>query len=239
MSGADAGGVGRGAAEGAGRHHAPYAAAIFDMDGLLLDSERPIRAAWLQAAREHGAQLGEDDYQRVIGINVRESEAVLSFLLGGAERYASIRARADQLIDDARYAPKAGARELLALLEQKCVARAIASSTVRREMRRRLDAAGLARYVETVTGGDEVPHGRGKPCPDLYLLAARRIGIAPDRCLVFEDSAPGAKAGLAAGMGVVIVPDLKRPPDDVCEAASMVLPSLEMAIGHCAEWFGR
>jgi beta-phosphoglucomutase-like phosphatase (HAD superfamily) len=73
----------------------------------------------------------------------------------------------------------------------------------------------------------------------LYLLAARRIAVAPDRCLVFEDSAPGATAGLAAGMGVVIVPDLKRPSDDVCEAASMVLPSLQTAIEHCAAWFGR
>ena len=213
-------------------------AVIFDMDGLLLDSERPIRAAWLQAAREHGAELGEDDYQRVIGINVRDTEALLSSLLGGRERYARIRERTDELIEGARFASKRGARELLVLLEQKCVARAIASSTVRREMRRRLDGAGLARYVESVTGGDEVPRGRGKPCPDLYLLAARRIAVPPSRCLVFEDSGPGAKAGLAAGMGVVIVPDLKRPSDDVCEAASMVLTSLEKAIEHCPVWFG-
>jgi HAD superfamily hydrolase (TIGR01509 family) len=215
-----------------------FDAAIFDMDGLLLDSERPIRAAWLRAAAVRGIALSADDYQSVIGTSEAESRRRLGALLGGDHVYAMLRADAAHALRDATFPPKPGALRRLDVLRENGVATAVASSTVRREVERRLDVAGLGRYVESVTGGDEVAAGRGKPHPDLYWLAAERIRTRPSRCIVFEDSEPGALAALAAGMQVVVVPDLKAPPAAVCRAALHVLDSLESGLGHCATWFG-
>ena len=217
---------------------AMFDAAIFDMDGLLLDSERPIRTAWLAAAAARGIPLSVDDYQSVIGTSAAESRRRLSALLGGDDVYETLRADAADALRYAAFPPKRGALQLLESLRGSGVTTAVASSTVRREVERRLDVAGLGRYVESVTGGDEVAAGRGKPHPDLYWLAAERIRIKPSRCIVFEDSEPGALAALAAGMQVVVVPDLKAPQEAVCRAALHVLDSLESGLGHCAIWFG-
>jgi HAD superfamily hydrolase (TIGR01509 family) len=215
-----------------------FRAAIFDLDGLLLDSERPIRTAWLTAAAARGIALTVDDYQSVIGLSDGESRRRLGKLLGGDDVYAALRADAAHALRDAAFPPKPGALRLLETLRGNGIATAVASSTVRREVERRLDVAGLGRYVESVTGGDEVAAGRGKPHPDLYWLAAERIRIKPSRCIVFEDSEPGALAALAAGMQVVVVPDLKAPDEAVCRAALHVFDSLESGLGHCATWFG-
>lgn len=218
-----------------------YTAAIFDMDGLLLDSERPIRDAWLLAARETGFALSEAAYLTVVGTNEADSKTVLCELLGEETAYLRVRARADALVREhetrAGYAAKAGASELLSLLGARGVVCGVASSTRRAEVRRRLDAAGLAGYFRAVSGGDEVV--RGKPNPDLFLLAADRLGMSPEACLVFEDSEAGATGALAAGMSVVMVPDLKRPSAIMHAACVGVLQSLRDALPHCQAWFGR
>jgi HAD superfamily hydrolase (TIGR01509 family) len=218
-----------------------YTAAIFDMDGLLLDSERPIRDAWLLAARETGVALSEAAYLTVVGTNDADSKAVLCELVGNERSYRLVRARADALLREhqtrAGYAAMAGASELLSLLGARGVACGVASSTRRAEVRRRLDAAGLAGYFHSISGGDEVV--RGKPNPDLFLLAAGRLGVEPDACLVFEDSEAGATGALAAGMSVVMVPDLKKPGVVMQAACVGVLQSLADALPHCDAWFGR
>lgn len=217
-----------------------YTAAIFDMDGLLLDSERPVRDAWLLAARETGLALSEAAYLTVVGTNEADSKAGLCDLLGDERSYELVRARADVLVREhearAGYAAKAGAGELLSLLGARGIACGVASSTRRAELRRRLDAAGLAGYFHSVSGGDEV--ARGKPNPDLFLLAADRLGVSADACLVFEDSEAGATGALAAGMSVVMIPDLKRPGAVTQAACIGVLRSLVDALPHCEAWFG-
>ena len=80
---------------------------------------------------------------------------------------------------------------------------------------------------------------RGKPNPDLFLLAAERLRVKPAACLVFEDTERGATGALAAGMSVVIVPDLRRPGPAMRAACLGVLQSLADALPHCAAWFGR
>ena len=218
-----------------------YAAAIFDMDGLLIDSERPIRDAWLLAAGEAGLALSEAAYLTVVGTNEVDSKAALCALLGNEVSYERVRARADALVCEhaarAGYAAMPGAREILRLLGTLGVGCCVASSTRQAEVRRRLDAAGLAGYFRSLSGGDEV--ARGKPDPALFLLAAGRLGAAPEACLVFEDSEAGATGALAAGMSVVMVPDLKRPGAALQAACVAVLHSLGDALPHCAGWFGR
>jgi len=217
----------------------PFRAAIFDMDGLLLDSERPVRAAWQAATREFGVSLDDARYLELIGRNERDSRALLEQWLAPACSYDAARARAGALLDEALgvagYAVKAGVLELLQALRARGVPCAVASSTHREEVELRLAQAGLAPYFDGFNGGDEVV--RGKPEPDLFLLAAERLGEPPARCLVFEDSEHGARGAIAAGMSVVIVPDLKTPADVACEAILAVLGSLHDARLHLDTWF--
>ncbi|MBK7471164.1 MAG: HAD family phosphatase [Betaproteobacteria bacterium] len=210
------------------------------MDGLLLDSERPIRDAWLRAAREAGTALSEAAYLTVVGANEADSKTALSALLGGEAAYLRVQTRADALLRaheaQAGYAAKAGAGAILEALAARGVDCGVASSTRRPEVHRRLDAAGLRGYFRSISGGDEV--ARGKPHPDLYLLAAGRLQVQPAACLAFEDTERGARSALAAGMAVVIVPDLKRPGPATRAACLGVLESLADALPHCADWFG-
>ncbi len=217
-----------------------FRAAVFDMDGLLLDSERPIRDAWLAATREFGVALADADYLELVGRNSVDSRRLLQQWLGEAVSYDVVRQRAAALIDEALgvggYAVKAGVVALLQALRDLGVPCGVASSTHREEVERRLVEAGLAGFFVSFSGGDEVR--RGKPDPELFLLAAQRLAQAPEHCLVFEDSEPGACAAIAAGMSVVIVPDLKRPSDDSCAASVAVLASLHDAQAHLRDWFG-
>ena len=218
----------------------PFRAAIFDMDGLLIDSERPVRDAWRAATAEFGVSLDDTRYLQLIGRNEHDSRALLESWLAPACTYAQARARADVLLaealGEAGYAVKAGVAALLQALRERNVPCAVASSTHREEVERRLRQAGLARWFDGFNGGDEVT--RGKPHPDLFLLAAERLGQRPGDCLVFEDSEHGARGALAAGMSVVIVPDLKMPADDACTASLAVLRSLHDAPAHLHRWFG-
>jgi len=217
-----------------------FRAAIFDMDGLLLDSERPIRDAWLQAARELGAPLDDVSYLDLVGRNQTDSRALLQARLGTAFSYETLRDNANRLLAEmlaARsYAVKAGVLALLQALHERSVTCVVASSTAHAEVERHLHHAGLAAFFSGFSGGDEV--ARGKPHPDLFLLAAQRAGQQPEDCLVFEDSEHGARGALAAGMGVVIVPDLKTPADDACAASLAVLRSLHDALVRLDDWFG-
>ena len=219
----------------------PFRAAIFDMDGLLLDSERPIRAAWLQALQEFGVSLDDARYLQLVGRNQTDSRQLLQQWMGPACSYDAARARAAALLEEALgvdgYAVKAGVTALLQGLRERSVPCAVASSSPRGEVEMRLRQAGLAGFFDGFNGGDEVT--RGKPHPDLFLLAAQRLGQAATDCLVFEDSEHGARGAIAAGMSVVIVPDLKTPSDDACAAGLAVLASLHDAQAHLDPWFGR
>ncbi|WP_372525423.1 HAD family hydrolase [Piscinibacter sp.] len=217
-----------------------FRAAIFDMDGLLIDSERPIRDAWLQVARELGAPLEECDYLQVVGRGEADSRRLLQERLGPRVSYDTVRERVGVMLAQRQlaqgFAVKAGVIGLLQQLRERGVPCGVASSTERAEVERRLQHARLMRLFDHWSGGDEVT--RGKPHPDLFLLAAQRMQQAPQDCLVFEDSEHGARGALAAGMSVVIVPDLKTPSDDARAACLAVLASLCDAQAHIADWFG-
>lgn len=218
-----------------------FTAVVFDMDGLLLDSERPIRDAWMQASAELGASLSDADYLSVVGLNHTDSHARLLALFGhDAELLASARHRAQTRLaaqfGDAPFDAKPGVHHLLQRLQAAGVPCAVASSTAHAEVRRRLERAELLGYFAAVCGGDEVQ--RGKPQPDLYELALARLQVEPRMSLAFEDSGHGVQAALAAGLAVVAVPDLKGP-EPVWQARCLaVLPSLEAVDERCLEWFG-
>ena len=218
-----------------------FRAVVFDMDGLLLDTERPVRAAWIGAAAALGVTLEDADYLTLIGLNHVDGGARLLELFGGD---AALLAAAGERVDaelNRRFGArpfelKPGALGLLRALRDARVPCAVASSTHRIEVRRRLGNAGLLDFFAAVCGGDEVR--RGKPAPELYALALQRLDAPPSTSLAFEDSGHGVQAALAAGLAVVAVPDLKPPAPTWQARCLAVLPSLEAVGAHGAEWFG-
>jgi HAD superfamily hydrolase (TIGR01509 family) len=216
-----------------------FKAAIFDMDGLLIDSERAISQAWIEGARALGFKLELADFMRVIGTASQQSTTILIEIMGSEEAMRATAARAHALLPKAGGAPvfplKSGALPLLQALHVAGIPCGVASSSAVEEIRHRLGHVDVLKYFRCVTGGDEVTHG--KPDPALYLLAAARLGVAPEDCIAFEDSENGARAAQAAGVRVVIVPDLKPPPDDVAARAHGVIGSLDEALAHVPHWF--
>lgn len=204
------------------------AAVICDMDGLLLDSESHIRAAFLAELEERGYSMTEPEYAHIIGRTSRESQRHLVEVFGEDFPVLEIwhkvghgwRARCST----EGVPTKPGVEELMALLDDLDLPRGLATSTSRGAAMECLMPLGLDRRFHAITTGDEVTHG--KPAPDIYLLAAKRLGIDPRECLALEDSEPGAIAATSAGMRVIIVPDLKQPGPEAREAAFAVVPSL-------------
>jgi HAD superfamily hydrolase (TIGR01509 family) len=201
-------------------------AVIFDMDGLLLDSEPLYRVTWQTAAAELGCPIDDELYTHFVGRGNDESERILRERLGDAFPLDEFRARWrrdwDERLARAPLPRKPGAMELLDLLDALAIPKALATSTPRATALRCLGE--LAARFEAIACGDEVEHS--KPAPDLFLLTTQRLGIAPDQCLVFEDSEAGVRAARAAGMEVIIVPDLIEPSAEVAAMALRVCRSL-------------
>lgn len=216
-----------------------FAAAIFDMDGLLIDSERPIRTAWIEAARLLGVEISHTQYLQVVGLAMSESEVILRSWLGEPCAYDRAIGHVHEVLKGTpgipRFPIKPGAAELLTALRLRGTRCAVASSSTGAQIRRCLGEIDALHHFSAFAGGDEVP--RGKPDPALYQLAAERLGVDPAQCIAFEDSENGAKAALAAGLKVVVVPDLKHPPASVTDRAFHVLDSLHDALAHVPRWF--
>lgn len=218
-----------GGRKGGGRSVA-VAAVIFDMDGLMFDTERLARGAWHRAMADRGYTLREDVYLRCVGRTLPETCAVFVEALGAELPVNEIAKAKEQYLRE-MLGPGAPLKPgLLALLDGLARARlplAVASSTARAEVDRRLVQVGIRDAFAVIVGGDEV--ARGKPSPDLFLLAARRLGADPEGCVVLEDSGPGVMAAAAAGMRAIMVPDLVEPSSGVRAQAAAVVPSVAEA----------
>lgn len=204
-------------------------AVIFDMDGLMLDSERAIIACLAEAARERGHDLPDLLWLSMVG----HSEAVCRHLLdeavGEAEREQILR-RSHVLYDAvvaAGVPHRPGIIEMLDFLQARGIPRAVATSTRRPLALKKLEAAGLLPRFDAICTSSDVAHP--KPAPDVYLLAARSLGVDPAQCLVLEDSPTGVRAALAAGMYPIQIPDLLEPDDTVRALGHIILPSLHDA----------
>lgn len=214
-------------------------AAIFDMDGLLIDSERVILSTWVEVTRSMGLPLEFDDFAPLVGRAAPESSQMLIALLGGDTAFQQARVRVnqrlEQLLESEGFAAKRGAQRIVAALAQRGIPCAVASSSRVAEIGRRLARVDLLKYFAATAGGDEV--ARGKPDPAVYRLAAQRLGVQPGECLAFEDSENGARAALAAGMRVVVVPDLRVPEAAILQHCLCTLASLDEASAQLPGWF--
>ncbi|MEU3790233.1 HAD family phosphatase [Streptomyces fructofermentans] len=198
---------------------------IFDLDGTLVDSEPNYFEAGRQTLAEHGVtDFTWADHERYVGISTRET------LVLWKERY-DLDAPLDVLLADKnrRYLELARAstrvypqmRAFVELLAADGVPMAVASGSSREAVRAVLAGTGLDAYLRTVVSAEEVAHG--KPAPDVFLEAARRLGAVPAECLVVEDAAPGAQAAHAAGMRCLAVPYLPSQAGDSAFATAALL----------------
>lgn len=207
---------------------ATLTAVVFDMDGLLLDSERIAYDIGRQVSLDLGIPWTHETAMQLIGRNSREHEALLKGAFGEdyplAVHQAEFGRRYEAVIAQGTIPLKPGVHELFDVLDTLKLPRAVATSTRRSRALPKLAAVGLLARVDLVVAGDEV--SRGKPAPDIFLAAAERLGQAAERCLALEDSNAGVRAAHAAGMRVVMVPDLLQPADDIRDAGIMVAASL-------------
>jgi beta-phosphoglucomutase-like phosphatase (HAD superfamily) len=206
---------------------APFAV-IFDMDGLMMDTERMARAAWTRALADHGYNIDSADYLRIVGRTVQDAQHILSQLFGPElpfeQVFAKRQAYYDEDIEQNGIPTKAGLFELLDFLERKTLPKAVASSTPCWFATRKLERIGVEQRFLAVVCGDMV--AQGKPAPDLFLEAARRMAIPPERCIVLEDSEAGIRAAHNARMLPLMIPDLKQPEAEIQQQAYRILPSL-------------
>jgi HAD superfamily hydrolase (TIGR01509 family) len=192
-------------------------AVLFDMDGLMLDSERAILDCLAQAAVEQGHDLPHSLWLQMVGGSEAVCRALLHEYLDAGQAQALLdRAHAlYEVVVDAGVPHRPGIVELLDWLQVHGIPCAVATSTKRPLALRKLRAAGLLHRFEAVCTSSDVAHP--KPAPDVYLLAASTLQVDPRYCLVLEDSPTGVRAALAAGMTPVQVPDM-LPPDDAVRA---------------------
>ncbi|HQR11037.1 MAG TPA: HAD family phosphatase [Casimicrobiaceae bacterium] len=211
-------------------------AVIFDMDGLMLDTESLGRETWRVAADAVGVEFDPDLLPAMIGRNYRDCRQMLRERYGPAypveELTAACLATFDAIVARDGIAQKPGLPELLDWLERENVVRAVATSTRRDRAEAQLTRQGLLSRFATLVGGNEVD--RGKPEPDIFLLAAERLDVAATDCVVLEDSEPGVRAALAAGMMPIMVPDLQGPSAELLAREPLVLASLHDVRAHLA-----
>ncbi|MEO8811373.1 MAG: HAD family phosphatase [Caulobacteraceae bacterium] len=191
-------------------------AVIFDMDGLLIDTERVVRDAMTAVAGAHGRALPESVFLAMIGTTHETSRAMAVAHFGPAFAIDAYDAEVDARVDAALALGaevKTGVVELLDFLDAAAIPRAVATSSSHETVRRHLGKAGLLDRFDTVVARGD--YARGKPFPDPFLLAATRLGVAPEACLALEDSHNGVRAAHAAGMMTVMVPDLLEATDEM------------------------
>jgi HAD superfamily hydrolase (TIGR01509 family) len=202
-------------------------AVVFDMDGVLIDSEVVFRDALIAVSAERGHAMPASLHHRLIGAPYASNiETLLTHYGAGFDAeglFAAANTHFHQIVDP-RALLKAGAMELLDHLDQLGLPRAIATSSSHDSVDSHLGPSGLiARFDAIVARGD---YAKGKPAPDPFLTAARRLGVDAIDCLALEDSHNGVRSAHAAGMMTIMVPDLLEPNEEMRAKCVHIVQSL-------------
>ncbi|SHG95048.1 HAD family hydrolase [Ferrimonas marina] len=217
---------------------APITAVLFDMDGLIFDTERSYRQAWHYAAKEQGFELDDALYLSMIGMPRTQSEPKLARALGPGldlPRYRQQRDAHFRQLQRQGIPFQAGFEPLFQRLTACQIPTALVTSSRMVDVEENFaQRPYLSQFATTVTC-EQVQ--RGKPDPEPYQLACQRLRLAPAQCLVVEDSNNGIRSGLAAGCRTAMVPDLQAPDSDVQAQVHHLLDSLEQLLPTLADQF--
>ena len=201
---------------------------IFDMDGVIFDSERLYLDCCVEIAETLGMDHIVEAIHRCIGVTTDVTKMILMETYRDRELVDRFRnlsvALVREKIRNGLLEMKPGVRELLDYLQAAGCSIALASSTQTDIVEKELSDAGLRDYFSAVVGGDQAK--RSKPDPDIFLKAAELLEREPTDCIVLEDSFNGIRAAKAAGMTAIMVPDLLQPDEEIAALADLVLPSL-------------
>ncbi|MCL1788258.1 MAG: HAD family phosphatase [Defluviitaleaceae bacterium] len=200
---------------------------IFDMDGTMLDTEMLSIKGWEAAVRQQVPDVPHElflkTFHSMIGTTYESCKKISQTLMpsfdfdkGHKASYAYM----DDHIKKHGIPIKVGLFELLDRLEQLGIKKCVATSTIKERATHKLTLAGVAHRFDAIVGGDEVENS--KPNPDIFLKAASICGVAPENCLVLEDSAAGTEGGYRAGMQVIVIPDLLPPTQAMRDMATAV-----------------
>ena len=209
-----------------------HKAAVFDMDGLMFDTEMLVYRNWQRMMDEAGYPYDLDDFKETVGKRKAEVQNFYFGKYGADFPYWDFSEKGRGMyvdyISEFGVPVKQGLRELLSYLKEKGFRIALATSTSRKTSVLNLESAGVTEFFDTLVCGEDVTNG--KPHPEVFLTAAERLGEKPEDCIAFEDSINGIKSAHAAGMTTVMVPDMLQPTGEILPMIDCLCESLEQSI---------
>lgn len=203
-------------------------AVIFDMDGVIFDSERLVLEGWLALGKKYGITDIDKVFPKCIGVNAVASKQIFLDYYGEDFPYDTYKQETSadyhDKYDGGRLPMKPGIKELLQFLKENTYHIGIASSTRYEVVRQQLEDAGILPYFETLICGDMVE--KSKPEPDIFLKAAESLDVNPQDCIVIEDSYNGIRAASKACMFPIMVPDMIEPDEEMRHLAKAIFSDL-------------
>ena len=200
---------------------------IFDMDGTLIDTERVSQSSWCRAASDLGITLSSEILHAFVGCSIPNAKEIINAEFGDpdlTERLFEHQAGIFMEAMERDLELKPGAAGAIAAAKERGLGVALATSSGREYSTNNMTRFGLMDSFDVTVFKEDIENH--KPAPDVYLVAAERLGVDPAQCIAVEDSFNGVRAGAAAGMHVVMVPDYNEPTDEIRELCAEVLPSL-------------
>ncbi len=211
-----------------------FDAVVFDMDGVIFDSERATMQCWLELAGKYGIKDLEKPYLACTGTNAAKTRQIMLDAYGEDFPYDEYAREASRMYhekyDGGRLPMKSGVFEILDFLKNNGKKIALASSTKKQTVINQLKDAGILDYFDEVITGDMVQ--KSKPEPDIFLLACEKAGIRPDRAYAVEDSFNGIRAAYNGGLRPIMVPDLLAADDEMKKLSEAVIASLDEVIEY-------
>lgn len=215
-------------------------AVIFDMDGLLIDTERSAKIAWKTAAEIANIEISDKLLDSLVGRHIDDCLDILNEKLNRDLRAENFIEKVDDIYfsNFMRHGiqVKNGAVDLLQILSDIDFPRAVATSSEQHIAPRKLRLAGLEHYFPTIVTGCEVK--MAKPDPEIFQLTAEKLNIDPSECLVLEDSYNGIRGALQAGMQAIMIPDMLEPTEEMESLTLGIYASIDEALPAILEMCG-
>lgn len=214
-----------------------FDAVIFDMDGVIFDSERATLLCWLELSKEKNFENIYEVFLKCTGTTMEKTKSIVLEAYGDDfpyDEYASLASKMYHARYDGGKLPvKKGVKDILEYLKENNKKIALASSSRKETVEKELRDAGIYSFFDEIVTGDMV--NRSKPEPDIFLKACEAVGVKPDRAYAIEDSYNGIRAAFRGGLKPIMVPDLLEADDEMKKLSDKVLNDLNAVIGYLNE----